>query len=150
VARNKFLAGRVRSAILVALTNANAPMGLAEIARAVEAMGIPLGARANKTVSDALRWEVGRGRALRWGRGTYRIGTVPRTTLYYMRKRVQAYAAGETTPADARERRHLSELGRASRTIANDEVALLIDSARRADAYAGGWPFFLRFSIRPS
>ena len=96
--QNKFLGYRLRSAACIALHDADEPLRLAEIAAAVTAMGIPLGDRPNKTLSDALRWEVQRGRVQRWGRGTYVAGRIPRKTLTYMREKVAAYAAGDVIP----------------------------------------------------
>ncbi|MEY2470879.1 MAG: hypothetical protein QOK28_208 [Actinomycetota bacterium] len=96
---NKFLGYRVRAAAVVALAVADgAPLTLTELAAALAAMGIPLGRAPHKTLSDALRWEVRKGRVHRAGRGKYKAGRVPRTTLIYMRERVAAYAAGDTVP----------------------------------------------------
>lgn len=120
--RNKLLGDRVRSAVCVVLHDAKRPMRLPEIALAIQALGVPLGLQPTKTLSDALRWEVRRGRVVRDGRGVYKGGPVPRTTLIYMRRRVASYAAGETTHAVIAERRRLSELRRHPR--AHDEVAL--------------------------
>ena len=44
--------------------------------------------RASKAVSDALRWEIERGRVYRIGRGVYGPGEVPRSTEYRIRQRV--------------------------------------------------------------
>jgi hypothetical protein len=44
--------------------------------------------RASKAVSDALRWEIERGRVNRLGRGLYGPGEVPRSTEYRIRQRV--------------------------------------------------------------
>ena len=44
--------------------------------------------RASKAVSDALRWEIERGRVYRLGRGLYRPGEVPRSTEYRIQQRV--------------------------------------------------------------
>ncbi|BBZ26719.1 hypothetical protein MMAD_10140 [Mycolicibacterium madagascariense] len=41
-----------------------------------------------KSVSDALRWEMARGRVCRVGRGTYRPFEVPRSTEYRIHHRV--------------------------------------------------------------
>jgi hypothetical protein len=41
---------------------------------------LPLTSRASKTISDALRWEVKRGRVVRLGQGRYGPGTMPRST----------------------------------------------------------------------
>lgn len=46
--------------------------------------------RPSKTVSDALRWEMGYGRVWRIGRGRYRAGEMPRGTEYRIRNRVAA------------------------------------------------------------
>ena len=102
--QNKFLGYRVRSAACIALIDAKGePMTLRELAAAIGAMGIPLGAKPTKALSDALRWEVQRGRVLRWGRGTYKAGRgIPRSTLVYMRGRVEAYANGDTAPRSVR------------------------------------------------
>ncbi|HEX4867362.1 MAG TPA: hypothetical protein VFV32_07015 [Acidimicrobiales bacterium] len=53
--------------------------------------------RPSKAVSDALRWEVGRGRIVRMGRGRYAAGRVPRTTAGRIRLRVERIYAGEAT-----------------------------------------------------
>jgi hypothetical protein len=42
---------------------------------------------ANKSVSDALRWECGRGRVRRLGRGLYGPGQMPRGTEHRIRQR---------------------------------------------------------------
>jgi hypothetical protein len=54
-------------------------------------------ARASKVISDALRWEVGRGRVVRTGWGRYTAGQIPRATAYRIRRRVQRIYAGEAT-----------------------------------------------------
>jgi hypothetical protein len=63
-------------------------VSLAELVRRVEAEGFAIAGRASKTVSDALRWEVGRGRVVRIGRGLYRFGVMPRQTKSRIRHRV--------------------------------------------------------------
>ncbi|ODQ93877.1 hypothetical protein [Mycolicibacterium holsaticum] len=44
----------------------------------------------SKAVSDALRWEVRRGRVRRLRRGVYGPGTMPRSTEYHIHQRVLA------------------------------------------------------------
>jgi hypothetical protein len=46
--------------------------------------------RASKSVSDALRWERAHGRVIRFRRGRYRPGTMPRATEHRIFKRVRA------------------------------------------------------------
>ena len=53
--------------------------------------------RPSKTVSDALRWEVARGRVVRQRRGRYGPGRIPRTTAQRIRRRVDRIYAGEAT-----------------------------------------------------
>jgi hypothetical protein len=47
--------------------------------------GYQLGGRASKVISDALRWEVRRGRVQRLGRGLYRYHQAPATTARRIR-----------------------------------------------------------------
>jgi hypothetical protein len=48
---------------------------------------------ASKSVSDALRWECGRGRVRRLGRGVYGPGQIPRGTEHRIRQRELALRA---------------------------------------------------------
>jgi hypothetical protein len=70
------------------LVEAGSMVSLSELVRRVTAEGFAIAGRASKTVSDALRWEVGRGRAVRIGRGLYRAGVMPRQTKSRIRHRV--------------------------------------------------------------
>jgi len=69
-----------------------------ELAARVESEGFTLRGRATKTVSDALRWEVRRGRVVRHGRGLYGPGSVPRETKSRIRKRVHVLRARLVAP----------------------------------------------------
>ena len=64
------------------------PCGVAELVDRLEQYGFEPGGRASKTVSDALRWEVRRGRLLRLERDWYMIGDIPRATEYRIHQRV--------------------------------------------------------------
>lgn len=66
---------------------------VAELADALDASGYRLTGRGSKVVSDALRWEIGRGRVVRTGRGRYALGRIPRQTLARMRTRVSGLEA---------------------------------------------------------
>lgn len=55
--------------------------------------GFDLGPRPSKRVSDALRWEIARGRVLRTGWGRYAPGTAPRQTRAWIRDRVHLLTA---------------------------------------------------------
>ncbi|MGN6694149.1 MAG: hypothetical protein ACTHN0_08225 [Aquihabitans sp.] len=68
-------------------------LSVAELIQRVEAGGFTVVGRASKTVSDALRWELGHRRVVRVGRGRYRAGRIPRSTVRWMQRslaRVQA------------------------------------------------------------
>ncbi len=68
-----------------------------QLASLLERGGFTTLGRPSKAISDALRWEVARGRVLRVGRGRYVAGHIPRTTLGRIRRRVQRIHAGEAT-----------------------------------------------------
>ena len=55
----------LRHAICVCLLDARGPLTLPEVVAGVEALGWSVPGRASKTVSDALRWEVRKGRVER-------------------------------------------------------------------------------------
>jgi hypothetical protein len=59
-----------------------------ELVEAVQAAGFELFDRPSKTVSDALRWEVRRGRVTRLGRGVYAAGTIAPETKRRMRRQI--------------------------------------------------------------
>lgn len=62
---------------------------VAELVRELERGGFELGGRPSKEISDALRWEVARGRVVRVGRGRYRTGGIPGATRRRIRKVVR-------------------------------------------------------------
>lgn len=78
----------LRSLLVLVLLQRDTPMTVSDLVRAVEADGFALAGRPGKAVSDALRWELGRGRALRAGVGVYRAGYVAKVTRHRMRERV--------------------------------------------------------------
>ena len=61
-----------------------------QMVEAMEAEGFSVGGRPSKTVSDALRWEVRRGRVMRVGRGRYAHQAMPRQTRDRIRRRVES------------------------------------------------------------
>ena len=66
---------------------------VAQLINALSEQGFRIRGRASKAVSDALRWETGRDRARRLGRGLYGPGSIPRSTEYRMHQRVLALRA---------------------------------------------------------
>jgi hypothetical protein len=66
------------------------PASISERAEAVAWRGFAIAGRASKSISDALRWEMGYGRVRRLGRGLYGPGRLPRGTEHRIHKRVFA------------------------------------------------------------
>ncbi len=58
---------------------------VAELVAAVANAGFEIAGRPSKVISDALRWEVRRGRVIRLGRGRYRYNTAPPSTARRIR-----------------------------------------------------------------
>lgn len=66
------------------------PASIAELLDGLAWHGFCVRGRASKAVSDALRWEIGRRRAVRLTRGWYGPGRMPRGTEYRIHARVMA------------------------------------------------------------
>jgi hypothetical protein len=64
------------------------PATITELIDALAWHGFHVRGRASKAISDALRWEIGRGRVRRLGRGLYGPGSMPRGTEYRIHQRV--------------------------------------------------------------
>ena len=75
--------------LLTAYLFDHGPATVEELVDALDYHGFrPIG-RPSKAVSDALRWEMARGRAIRVRRGNYRPGTMPRATRHRIVARVR-------------------------------------------------------------
>jgi hypothetical protein len=82
------------------------PASISELANALAWHGFTVGGRESKSISDALRWEMGYGRVRRLRRGRYGPGWMPRGTEHRIHKRVLALReqascrakAGKTRP----------------------------------------------------
>jgi hypothetical protein len=79
------------------------PTTVIDLIDALRYQGFDFAMRPSKAISDALRWEVGRGRVQRLRRGLYGPGSMPRATEYDIHKRVMALReeAAEITARDA-------------------------------------------------
>lgn len=88
----------LRYALIIHLVDARRVLTTRELVAAIEATGFEVRGRPSKSVSDALRWEVRRGRAVRVGRGSYKAGTVARQTVWRMRQRLGALHARVVAP----------------------------------------------------
>ena len=86
---------RLRYAVAVLLHDGGRTMSLDELAAGLSARGYATSGEPRKAISDALRWERHRGRALRIGRGRYRTTGLARSTARWMRAQAAA------SPSDA-------------------------------------------------
>lgn len=64
------------------------PCTIPELIAGLTTWGFAVEGRPSKTISDALRWEIGRERVWRIGRGRYSYDSAPRTTEYRIVNRV--------------------------------------------------------------
>jgi hypothetical protein len=69
------------------------PSSVTELVAALEAWNFAVAGRPTKTVSDALRWEMQRGRVWRRGWGRYSAAGMPRGTEHRIITRVEALRA---------------------------------------------------------
>ena len=96
----------MRYLLTTILNEAGRALTVRELVGCCEREGVVFDGRASKIVSDALRWEVGWGRVVRIGRGIYRVAHIPRSTRYWIARRVRdirdylvRLRARQTTPA---------------------------------------------------
>ena len=80
---------RLRYAAAVALFEAQRPVTLEELARVLREDGFSVRGEPRKAVSDALRWELHKGRAIRTERGRYQTLGLARSTVRWMRAQVR-------------------------------------------------------------
>lgn len=91
---------RLRWVLLVLLADGHCPLTVAELIRGLERAGWSIHGRPSKAVSDALRWEVRRGRVVRVARSTYAVGHLPRSTAWWVRQQVRALVPIVQPPSD--------------------------------------------------
>ena len=84
------IAGRpLRYLLTVVLAEARRPLSIDELVEAVRRSDLEVAGRPSKTVSDALRWKQRKGRVRRTGHGSYAIGSMPDSTLRWIRMQVR-------------------------------------------------------------
>ena len=84
----------------------------AQLAAAMEVAGFTFQGRPSKVVADALRWEVKKRRVRYLGRAHYRFGTIPPSTVRWMRREVVAATDRRLAAAAAAFDRQLAEHSR--------------------------------------
>lgn len=85
---------RLRYAVAVLLHDAQGTLTLADLASQLHAWGYSTSAEPRKAISDALRWELRKRRAVRVGRGRYRSVGLARSTRRWMRLQVDDGTVG--------------------------------------------------------
>ena len=75
------------------------PLSVAEMTGLLDEDRLRVYGRPSKEISDALRWEVRRGRVIRVGRGHYAPGRIPRGTAHRIHIRVGAIRSGRLPSA---------------------------------------------------
>ena len=79
------LRGRGLRFVLVDELAKHDQLTVAEMVHIVRRYGFDLGGRESKIISDALRWELARGRVVKVARGVYRYGKMPASTARRIR-----------------------------------------------------------------
>ncbi|KUH67922.1 hypothetical protein AU184_23215 [Mycolicibacterium novocastrense] len=88
--RRKVLRGTELRHVLTMYLAVHGATGVDALIRLLDHHFFTVDGRPSKTVSDALRWEVRRGRVRRLRRGHYGPGAMPRSTEHYIHRRVMA------------------------------------------------------------
>ena len=86
----RYVLASLIAAVRPSATNPGGIVTVAQLVRQLEAQGFVFSGRTSKVVSDALRWEVRRGRVERLERGVYRWVGAPRSTRSRIERRVRA------------------------------------------------------------
>ncbi len=86
------------------------PLTVPQLIAACRAQGVVFDGRASKLVSDALRWEVRRGRVAKVRRGVYAFASAPRSTRYWIFVRVDRIRRQLRWAASQRQLREAAEL----------------------------------------
>jgi len=88
-AEGKLWGRGLRHFLVSVLANASRPVSVGELVERVAAEPARLSGRPSKVISDALRWEVGRGRVRRERRGVYVFLRAPSSTRRWIERRAR-------------------------------------------------------------
>jgi hypothetical protein len=98
-ATSELIGIELRSFLVLQMLHFGGPVRVHDMVQLMDASGFAVAGRPSKVISDALRWEVARGRVVRLRRGLYRAcRAVPRTTLRRMKARVASADARRPAP----------------------------------------------------
>ncbi|WP_426572350.1 hypothetical protein [Aquihabitans sp. McL0605] len=88
----KPISGRDLRYLLTTYLAAAGPLTVARLVGLLERDGFELRGRPSKEVSDALRWEIARGRVVKISRATYAAKAIPERTARRIRTRARQLA----------------------------------------------------------
>ncbi len=77
----------LRYVLVAELAQAGHPLAIVDLVERLDRRRLPVAEPVNKTISDALRTPLVRGRVVRIRRGCYRVGAMPKATRSYIMKR---------------------------------------------------------------
>ncbi len=80
----------MRYLVLAELIRSGDAMAVRDLVDRLGRQGILLPPKPSKVVSDAIRWEVRKGRVVKRGRGVYQLGHIPRSTRYWVLSKADA------------------------------------------------------------
>ena len=83
----------LRYRLTLLLCSAGRPLTIREMADHLEHVGRPAGEPANKSISDSLRWEIGRGRVRRVQRGVYSTDRLDPRTRWWLQRQLDGWDA---------------------------------------------------------
>ncbi len=88
------VAGRaMRYLVLAELIRSGDALSVAELVGRLRQQGLLLPTRSSKVVWDAVRWEVRKSRIVKLQWGVYRVGSIPRSTRYWVLDQARGYRA---------------------------------------------------------
>lgn len=86
----KTIGRELRYRLTLILLEAPRPLTVAQLLADLDRQGHAVPGRPSKTLSDALRWEIRRGRVRRTARATYEVARIPESTVRWMRGWLEA------------------------------------------------------------
>ena len=89
----RYVLAELMACVRPSATNPGGVVTVGQLVQQLKAQGFLFAGRTSKVISDALRWEVLRGRVRRVGRGVYRLGAAPRSTMSRIRRRAESVRA---------------------------------------------------------
>ncbi|HEX9766000.1 MAG TPA: hypothetical protein VGA36_04495 [Nitriliruptorales bacterium] len=91
----------LRYLLTLAILDHGGPITVGQLCNQLARRGVNTPGRLSKDISDALRWEIDRGRVRRTARSTYTTGHLAHQTVWRMRNRFAAHVAAPRAVAES-------------------------------------------------